>query len=48
MAIGADSSDLNAVALVIGGEDDDREYSLEEYTTNITEQAKEGKPVIKY
>jgi ATP-dependent Clp protease ATP-binding subunit ClpC len=48
MAIGADSSDLNAVALVIGGEDDDREYSLEEYTTNITEQAKEGKldPVV--
>jgi len=48
MAIGADSSDLNAVALVIGGEEDDREYSLEEYTTNITEQAKEGKldPVV--
>lgn len=48
MAIGADSSDLNAVALVIGGEDDDREYSLEEYTTNLTEQAKEGKldPVV--
>jgi len=48
MAIGADSSDLNAVALVIGGEEDDREYSLEEYTTNISEQAKEGKldPVV--
>jgi len=48
MAIGADSSDLNAVALVIGGEEDDREYSLKEYTTNITEQAKEGKldPVV--
>jgi ATP-dependent Clp protease ATP-binding subunit ClpC len=48
MAIGADSSDLNAVALVIGGEEDDREYSLEEYTTNLTEQAKEGKldPVV--
>ena len=48
MAIGADSSDLNAVALVIGGEDDDREYSLEEYTTNLTDQAKEGKldPVV--
>ena len=48
MAIGADSSDLNAVALVIGGEDDDREYSLEEYTTNLTDQAIEGKldPVV--
>jgi ATP-dependent Clp protease ATP-binding subunit ClpC len=48
LAIGADSSDLNAVALVIGGDDDDREYSLEEYTTNLTDQAKEGKldPVV--
>ena len=48
MAIGADTSDLNAVSLVIGASDDDREYSLEEYTTNLTTQAQEGKldPVV--
>ena len=39
---------MNAVALVMGSEDDDREYSLEEYTTNLTDQAKEGRldPVV--
>jgi len=48
VAIGADAAEMNAVALVMGSEDDDREYSLEEYTTNLTEQAKEGRldPVV--
>merc|ERR1712226_1577639 len=45
VAIGADSSDANKkkASLVNGGDDEDREYSLEEYTTNLTEQAREGK-----
>ena len=30
VAIGADAAEMNAVALVMGSEDDDREYSLEE------------------
>ena len=48
VAIGADAAEMNAVALVMGSEDDDREYSLEEYTTNLTDQAKEGSldPVV--
>ena len=48
VAIGADAAEMNAVALVMGSEDDDREYSLEEYTTNLTDQAKEGRldPVV--
>jgi len=50
VAIGADSSDANKkkASLVNGGDDEDREYSLEEYTTNLTEQAREGKldPVV--
>jgi ATP-dependent Clp protease ATP-binding subunit ClpC len=48
VAIGADAAEMNAVALVMGSDDDDREYSLEEYTTNLTDQAKEGRldPVV--
>ena len=50
VAIGADSSDANKkkASLVNGNDEEDREYSLEEYTTNLTDQAREGKldPVV--
>jgi ATP-dependent Clp protease ATP-binding subunit ClpC len=50
VAIGSDSLEMNAVALGRGRnkEDGDKEYSLEEFTTNLTEQFKNGKldPVI--
>ena len=50
VAIGADSSDANKKKgfFVNGNDDEDREYSLEEYTTNLTDQAREGKldPVV--
>nr|YP_010938173.1 Clp protease ATP binding subunit [Meringosphaera mediterranea]WLD05686.1 Clp protease ATP binding subunit [Meringosphaera mediterranea]WLD05796.1 Clp protease ATP binding subunit [Meringosphaera mediterranea]WLD06016.1 Clp protease ATP binding subunit [Meringosphaera mediterranea] len=50
VAIGADSSDANKkkASLVSGNDEEDREYSLEEYTTNLTDQAREGKldPVV--
>jgi ATP-dependent Clp protease ATP-binding subunit ClpC len=47
VAMGTDSQEMNA--LVTGRSNyDDREYSLEEYTTNLTDQARENKldPVI--
>lgn len=47
VAMGTDSQEITA--LVSGrGDYDDREYSLEEYTTNLTDQARENKldPVI--
>lgn len=47
VAMGTDSQEITA--LVTGrGDYDDREYSLEEYTTNLTDQARENKldPVI--
>ena len=48
--MGSDSLEMNAVALGRGRnqEDGDKEYSLEEFTTNLTEQFKNGKldPVI--
>ena len=50
VAMGSDSLEMNAVALGRGRnqEDGDKEYSLEEFTTNLTEQFKNGKldPVI--
>ena len=54
VAIGKDGLELNAVALGRrrGGGDDfddsDREYSIEEYTTNLTKQSRDGKldPVV--
>ena len=47
VAMGTDSQEINALA--IGRSDyDDKEYSLEEYTTNLTDQARENMldPVI--
>ena len=46
VAMGTDSQEMNALAM--GREYDDKEYSLEEYTTNLTDQARENKldPVI--
>ena len=48
MSIGVDTSDSNSISLVVGASEDDREYSLEEYTTNLSTQAQEGKldPVV--
>ena len=54
VAIGKDGLELNAVALGRrrGGGDDfddsDKEYSIEEYTTNLTKQSRDGKldPVV--
>ena len=51
VAMGSDALDLNAVGVGRGrggGDENEREYSLEEFTTNLTEQARNGKldPVV--
>ena len=49
VAMGNDTLDLNPVAVGRGrGDGNEREYSFEDYTTNLTEQARDGKldPVV--